>query len=175
MAGHCGHQHSHDRKDNLDGFHFSWIGALFLMALVVPNLLWTRARPKGYSTKGENRVLVALERAGEVLASITVTTAAGLRPMPWSGRAWLLIGAICLMALYELWWIRYFKSARSMGTFYEPLGFIPIPGAILPVAAFLLLGAYARDPWLVIATVILGIGHIGVHAQHAMALRCEEA
>ena len=28
---------------------FSYVGLLFLLALIVPNLLWTRHPPKGYS------------------------------------------------------------------------------------------------------------------------------
>jgi len=47
---------------------------------------------------------------------------------------------------------------------------IPAPGATLPVAAFLLLGIYGKVIWLIISSVILGIGHIGIHMQHIKRL-----
>ena len=39
--------------------------------LTLPNILWTRNRPKDYEkyAGNENRILVALERAGEILVS----------------------------------------------------------------------------------------------------------
>ncbi len=39
-------------------FGFSYIGLLFLLLLAVPNLLWTRRLPAGYSTQGENKILL---------------------------------------------------------------------------------------------------------------------
>ena len=48
---------------------FSYVGLLFLLALIVPNLLWARRPPKGYSSAGENRGLLCFERAGEVSVS----------------------------------------------------------------------------------------------------------
>lgn len=43
---------------------------------------------------------------------------------------------------------------------------IPVAGATLLVADFFLLGVYGKVVWMLIATVILGIGHIGIHCQH---------
>lgn len=154
----------------MDMFGFSWIGTLFLVALIVPNLLWMRAMPIGYSAAGENRALVAMERVGEALTSAAAVTCADLAPRPWDPGCWLLIAAVALMALYEIWWIRYFRSAHELRDFYAPMAFIPVPGAVLPVASFLLLGAYAASPWLIGSAILLGIGHIGVHLQHARAL-----
>jgi len=42
----------------------------------------------------------------------------------------------------------------------------PVAGATLPVTAFLLLGIYGLNVWLIVAVVILGIGHIGIHLRH---------
>ena len=49
---------------------------------------------------------------------------------------------------------------------YSSLLGVPVAGATLPVFAFLLLGIYGRNIFLIIATVILGIGHIGIHLNH---------
>jgi len=70
------------------------------------------------------------------------------------------------MILYEVNWLCYFRSKQTVSDFYRPIIGIPAPGATLPVAAFLLLGIYGNVIWLIIASVILGIGHIGIHVQH---------
>ncbi len=70
------------------------------------------------------------------------------------------------MVLYEIWWVRYVRSKRTPADFYSDFCGIPVAGAALPVAAFLLLGIYGRVLWLLLSAVILGIGHIGIHLRH---------
>jgi hypothetical protein len=82
---------------------------------------------------------------------------------PWT--AWF-IASVALMVVYECNWFRYFKSKQTVGDFYRPFLGIPAPGATLPVTAFLLLGFYGKVIWLIISSVILGVGHIGIHLQH---------
>lgn len=72
-----------------------------------------------------------------------------------------------LMILYEIYWVRYFKSEKTMADFYRSLLGIPVAGATLPVAAFLLLGVYGRNIFMIISVIILGIGHIGIHLNHS--------
>ena len=48
-------------------FGFSYVGFIWLLMLFIPNLLWTKRKPEGYSADGENKFLAALERIGEVL------------------------------------------------------------------------------------------------------------
>ena len=36
-------------------FGFSYVGFLFLIMLTVPNLIWTKKQPKGYSAENENK------------------------------------------------------------------------------------------------------------------------
>ncbi len=50
-----------------------------------------------------------------------------------------------------------------MGDFYSSLLGVPVAGATLPVAAFFLLAIYGRNIFLVLAGMILGVGHIGIH------------
>lgn len=70
------------------------------------------------------------------------------------------------MILYEIYWIRYFRSKKTMQDFYTSLLGVPVAGATMPVLAFLLLGIYGRNPFLILAVIILGIGHIGIHLNH---------
>jgi hypothetical protein len=44
-------------------------------------------------------------------------------------------------------------------------------GATFPVIAFLLLGIYGKVIGLIIASAILGAGHIGIHLQHIKVLK----
>ena len=71
-----------------------------------------------------------------------------------------------MMILYEVFWIRYFRSEKTMKDFYSSILGIPVAGATLPVLAFLLLAIYGKNIILGIAVVILGIGHIGIHLMH---------
>lgn len=151
-------------------FGFSYIGLVFLLLLLVPNLLWTRYKPAGYTPSGENRVLTAFERVGEVSTVGTSLLFSDTNPHGWSAWSWWLIAACMLMALYEFWWIRYFRSERMLADFYCSLLGVPVAGATLPVAAFFLLGIYGRVVWLMLSAVILGVGHLGIHLQHRSAL-----
>lgn len=145
---------------------FSCMGALFLAALLVPNLLWTRCRPAGYDPSKESRLLLALERAGQVWVACAALIWRGLRWQPWTAWSWWLAGAALLMLLYGFWWLRYFHSEKTMADFTAGLLGIPVAGATLPVAAFFLLGIYGRAFWMLPGVVLLGIGHIGIHLRH---------
>lgn len=145
---------------------FSVVGAIFLIALFVPNLLWARwARPSGYDPSTENRGLRLVERIGQVL---TTTTALALRSARDAGPVWSLwlVAAVVLMVAYEACWVRYFLSRRTAYDFYRPALGVPVPLASLPVSAFLLLGVYEQVLPLVASALALGVGHIGIHLGH---------
>lgn len=147
---------------------FSYIGLIFLMLLMVPNLIWTKNQPKDYEkfAGNENTFLLALERAGEVIVSCVVLIFKDFNIQPFSLRSWWLIAAFFMMALYEIYWIRYFKSEKTMKDFYSSILGIPVAGATLPVLAFMFLAIYGRNVILGAAIIILGIGHIGIHLMH---------
>ena len=150
-------------------FGFSYIGLAYLVLLMIPNLLWMKRKPRGYErfAARENRVLLAFERIGEVLVSAAALVFADFNLRPWTAWSLWLVWSFLLMALYEAFWIRYFGSGRTMRDFYRDFAGIPVAGATLPVAAFLLLGVYGRNLPMMASSVILGIGHIGIHLAHA--------
>lgn len=150
----------------LGHFGFSYVGLLFLVMLIVPNLIWTKRKPQGYSAEKENRFLALLERAGEVLTTCCALMFSDFNLREWSKWSWWLVAALALMILYEIWWMRYFKSERRLTDFYSSFWGIPVAGATLPVTAFFLLGIYGKVIWMLMASVVLGIGHIGIHLQH---------
>ena len=147
---------------------FSYVGLIYLVMLMVPNIIWAGKKPKDYEkyVGNESKVLLAFERAGEVLVSCAALVFADFNVRHWDMWSLWLILSLALMVLYEIYWVRYFRSKREMSDFYSDLLKIPVAGATLPVAAFFLLGIYGSNILMIISTVVLGIGHIGIHLAH---------
>ena len=147
---------------------FSYVGLVYLVMLMLPNIIWTKNQPKDYEkyVGNENKVLLMFERVGEVLVSCAALVFSDFNIKPWSSWSWWLVVSFALMVLYEIYWIRYFKSERTMEDFYSSMLGIPVAGATLPVLAFLLLAVYGKNIVLGVTVIILGIGHIGIHLMH---------
>lgn len=149
-------------------FGFSYIGLIWLFMLFIPNIIWTKHKPKDYDqyVQNENKFLQALERIGEVLVCCFVLIFSDFNirfDSVWC--LWLLLSFL-LMLLYEINWIRYFRSEKNMSDFYRSILGIPVAGATLPVCAFFCLGVYGCNIFLIVSTILLGIGHIGIHLNH---------
>lgn len=152
-------------------FGFSIIGLIFLLMLFIPNIIWANKYLNISHKIKENKVLLWFERVGQVLVT---TTALIFNDYDFKDISiwivWLIV-AIILMMLYEYCWIRYFKDNNKVDDMYKKFLFIPLPLAILPVMAFLFLGIYGKVIWLVISSIIIAIGHIGIHLQHYQAIK----
>ncbi len=158
-------------------FGFGYFGLIFLVMLFVPNIIWAKNQPQGYAkvAKNENKMLGILERIGEVAVTVLAVIFTDFNPKITAlasgviipARIGFLVIAFVLMILYEIFWIRYFRSERKLSDFYRGIVGLPLAGATLPVMAFFILGVYGHNPAMVVATIILGIGHIGIHANHA--------
>ncbi len=159
-------RHDAEKGKNMGHLGFSVTGLLFLLMLFIPNLIWPGRRPQGYDAGGESRLLRALERAGQAAVTCAALVFSDYDAHRWSAWTLWLAAAAALMLLYEGWWIRYFKSGRTLSGFYSSYCGVPVAGATLPVAAFFLLGVYGRVVWLMASAAILGIGHIGIHLRH---------
>lgn len=146
-------------------FGFSYVGLIYFLMLFIPNMIWVKNPPKGYTAEYENKVLAILERIGEVLCTCSVLVFAefNIRETTWIFWLGLSFG---FMILYEIYWVRYFKSEKNLEDFYKPMLGVKVPGATLPVIAFFLLGIYGTNIFLIISCLILGVGHIGIHMQH---------
>ena len=150
----------------MGNFGFSYVGLIYLLMLFIPNIIWTKHQPAGYDFQGEKPALELLERIGQVCVTCCALIFSDFNINDLSlWTIWLGISFI-LMLLYEMYWLRYFRSEHTLWNFYRSFYGIPVPGASLPVAAFLLLGIYGKVIWLIISIIILGIGHIGIHIQH---------
>ena len=149
-------------------FGFSYVGLIYLTMLMVPNIIWSRNLPEGYAEHAgnEDRRLLIMERIGEVSVSCIVLIFSDFNirtDSPWC--VWLPV-SFAFMVMYELYWIRYFRSSRTMADMYSSFMGIPVAGATLPVMAFGLLAVYGLNPILGVAVIVLGIGHIGIHVNH---------
>ena len=136
--------------------------------LLVPNFIWTKNKPQGYEgyAVNENKVLLALERAGQFIVTPTALVFSDFNYKGWNFWVAVLLVSLFCMVLYEVFWIRYFKSEKTMKDFYRGILGIPVAGATLPVVAFFLLGVYGGNSLMTMGSIILGIGHIGIHLQH---------
>ena len=143
---------------------FSYVG---LVLLIAPNILWSRNPPEDYDNSFEHGILLLLERVGQVGCALCALMFKDFNFMPFTPWTLWLIFAFALMALYEICWLRYFKSRRRARNMYSSFYGIPVPLATFPVAAFLLLGIYGKVVWMILFSLILGVGHIGIHLQHA--------
>ena len=145
--------------------------------LFVPNIFWAKfGQPADYEkyAKRENKVLLALERFGEIAISIILLVFTSINPylkiypegiyFDWRMIMWVM--AFVLMILYEFYWIKYFRSRKTMKDMYSSFAGFPVAGATLPVVATFLLGLYSLNIILIVCSVILGIGHIGIHILH---------
>ena len=150
-------------------FGFSYVGLIFLLILYIPNIIWSKNLPKNYEkyVKNENKILLSFERIGEVLVTFLAVIFTDFNINKISYWTLILLISFLFMILYEIYWIRYFRSDKTMKDMYSSILGIPVAGATLPVLSFLLLGIYGKNIFLIIAIIILGIGHIGIHINHS--------
>lgn len=150
---------------------FSYVGLIFLFLLFLPNIIWTKNKPQGYTSENESKILLTLERIGEVATTVCALIFDDLNFHGWSAWTLWLFAAFGLMVMYECWWIRYFRSEQRLSDFYSGFLGVPLAGATLPVAAFFLLSVYGKLVWLSASAAVLGVGHIGIHLQHSKQLK----
>jgi hypothetical protein len=139
--------------------------------LFIPNIVYATDKSTSKPTLDENKVLVWLERIGQAFVSTIVLIFSDFNVQGWSLWTIWLVAAVIFMLMYELWWIRYFRSSKTLTDFYSSYAGIPVAGATLPIIAFFLLGIYGQVVWLLFAVILLGIGHIGIHIEHRKALK----
>lgn len=80
---------------------FSYVGLFFILMLIIPNLIWAKRQPVGYNPKNENKILVSLERIGQVCVTGTVLIFEDSNFKKWSLWYWCFLLACLFMILYE--------------------------------------------------------------------------
>ena len=89
--------------------------------LFVPNIVWTKNKPQDYKkyTEGENKVLLALERIGQFIVTPVALIFSDFNFKGWNFWVVMLLISFLCMILYEVFWIRYFKSEKTLKDFYR--------------------------------------------------------
>lgn len=150
---------------------FSYIGLVYIIMLFIPSIIWSKNKPVNYDSTNENKILITLERIGQIFSTSFILIFNDFNISSFSIWSLWFILSFSLMILYEIAWFKYFKSERKIEDFYNNFCKIPVPLATLPVAALLLLGIYGNVIWLILSSLIFGIGHIGIHIQHLNSIR----
>lgn len=157
-------------------FGFSYIGFSIVLLLLIPNIIWSKYPPQDYVfyAKEEKINLRIVERLGEVVIICLLLSSQNFNIQDISIKIILLVLAYVFMVCYEICWIRYFKSKRTMIDFYRSFLGIPIPLAILPICAFIMFGLYGNHIYFLVATICFSIGHIGIHTRHKQQIKYKE-
>ena len=97
-------------------FGFSYVGFIYLLMLFIPNIIWTKHKPVNYEeySQKESRVLQIIEKTGEILVCCCVLIFSDFNIKFNSIWCIWLLGSFILMVLYEIYWIRYFRSKKEM-------------------------------------------------------------
>lgn len=146
------------------------LGGIITIVVLLPNLLVVFFPPtikladEPQPNDTRLQILTVIERIGQVgcwvipffyqLTLASVIDAVSLA---------IMIGAL---ALYYTGWIRYLVLGRAEELLYSSLLGIPIPMAVMPVIYFLSASVLLGSIWLMLAAVMLGVGHISVTLLH---------
>lgn len=134
---------------------FSIAGAVVSLLVLLPNLLLLVAPPRdGVHTEDAGIVFTVLERAGQV-ACLVLPFLTGLEGS-WT---WWLVPVIVAIGGYLALWVGYLR-VRRFGVLFQPFGPLPIPMAVLPVAAFLATAGWLGSWWIAAGAVVLAAGHL---------------
>lgn len=135
---------------------FSVLGLALSLAIFTPSLslVWFPPRPAVPAGVAPRPVTV-LERAGQALCVTIPAITVGASVSWW----WFSLVAALVLAYWALW-VRYLAIGRPLAALFGPVWGVPVPMALLPVAAFLAGAAWLENPWVAIAAGVLAAGHI---------------
>ncbi len=71
------------------------------------------------------------------------------------------------LVVYYAGWIRYIVEGRSEGLFYKSMLGVQLPMAVMPVVYFISASILFGSGWLMLSSILLGVGHITVSWQHS--------
>jgi hypothetical protein len=141
------------------------LGGLITLVVLLPNLIIvffppTQKLAGDLSTHdGRLQMMTIIERIGQV-GSFAIPFFYQLPQSSTLGFVAVLIMSVTVV-FYYAGWIRYLVG-RTESLFYRPLLGIPLPMAVMPVTYFFAASIWLGSVWLMIAAVLLGIGHITV-------------
>jgi hypothetical protein len=142
------------------------LGGAITLLVLLPNLLavFFPARKQldksGRPDPKQLKLFTAVERIGQA-ACFVLPFFYRLDFSSVKGGIALAVMALAL-AVYYAGWVRYLLLGRDEALFYRSLLCIPLPMAVMPVVYFLAASLFLSSVWLLLAAIILGVGHINV-------------
>lgn len=75
--------------------------------------------------------------------------------------AWTALAGMSLsLAVYYACWVRYLRTGREYRSLFAPLGPVPLPMAVAPIALFFLSAVLLSSIPMAVATLIFATGHL---------------
>ncbi|MBQ9308229.1 MAG: hypothetical protein IJ229_09910, partial [Clostridia bacterium] len=133
---------------------FSYVGFVYAIMLLFPYLRERRKLPEEdrRCARPEGGVLRVCQRIGAILTCAVGLLFSDFNLREWTlWSLWLCASMLC-MACYVLYHLS--RGRDRSGRLFA--------GAICPVLVFLFLGIYGVNVWLMLASVLYGIGNIGL-------------
>lgn len=153
---------------------FNHNGFILAVLIMLPNILWIIWPPVNFPEQdSQNRgrsfnVMEILEGIGR-MAVFVIPLFFSIRI--YSVVDWTIMGFLILMlVIYYTGWVRFFMQGRRFELLFAPLFWVPIPMAVCPVLFFLAGSWILRSGALLIAAVILGIGHLYISYREYLRL-----
>ncbi|WP_117169478.1 hypothetical protein [Paraliobacillus sediminis] len=137
---------------------FSLTGLLLAVLILVPNLLILIFPPTNKLSKSDAGFLFTLlERVGQVSCIFILVMSKENYQSINIDSLFVLFG-LCILFYYGLW-IRYVVKGHDFKLLYKPIVLIPIPMAVFPVFAFFFVSLWSQSTYLVLAVILLAVGH----------------
>lgn len=141
------------------------LNILIPLFVLLPNFLYVVIKPsQPIPTVHVDLFFVICEKVGQV----------GMVVLPLfytvNFRHPLLIIMVIVLAFYYYAWLRYFRT-RRVKSLYEPLFYLPIPLAVLPILYFLCSALLIGNPLVYIAWLLLAAGHITITYRHYVVVK----
>lgn len=130
-------------------------------AILAPNLLLLAFPARGTPTirMRPRPLIVGLEMAGQAGCLVAPVLTGVMPTSPTLAVAGGLLVGLFIAGYYALW-VRFFLRGRPFGQLYSPIGFLPVPMAVLPVLAFGAAAIWLGSWWAGAAALVLACGHI---------------
>jgi len=139
---------------------FSLLGTLMALIILAPSFQMIKFPPENVpaDVRDAGTVYTIFERVGQLgCIGILAISKDNFQQVKFGVIAAFIV--LFIVVYYGLW-LRYIVKGRQFKLLWDPLEFIPIPMAVLPVCAFGLAAIWGKSIWLSIAVVCLAIGHV---------------
>ncbi len=143
----------------LGGGWINILGLCIVIAILIPNIIYA-IKFRGIENKCMNKGMNVMEQIGRYACMLLMILHVGKTEFTFGSiGAFLsyLIGDAVLILMYWIVWILYFIKQSKWKS---------LTLAVVPTVIFLLSGITLQHGWLVIATVLFGVGHIYVTWQN---------